>query len=54
MTWARVQSFIDRHSLPYTIQRWNMSTRGCLTDTFTGEAVAYTSKDAMAHLKGPR
>lgn len=54
MTWHRVQQFIDKHSLPYRILRFNMSLAGCLTDTFTDEAVAFTAKDAMTHLKGIR
>lgn len=52
MTWAKVQQFIDHHALPYKVQRFNMSIRGVLVDTFTGDAVEYTAKDAMIFLGG--
>lgn len=54
MTWAQVQKFINVHSLPYSVQRFNMSLRGCLVDAWSGEAVANTARLAMAHLKGVR
>lgn len=50
-TWADVQRFIELHSLPYKVQRFNMSLRGVLIDTFTNLAVAYSVKDAAKHLK---
>lgn len=50
-TWADVQRFIDHHSMPYKVQRFNMSLAGVLVDTFTDQAVAYTVKQAAAYLK---
>ena len=35
-TWAQVQAFIDKHSLPYRITHWNLSMRGCLIDEYNG------------------
>ncbi len=52
MTWSKVQSFIDKHSLPYKVERFNMSLRGVLVDTFTKDAVEYTASDAMRFLNG--
>lgn len=52
MTWAKVQAFIDKHSLPYRVERFNMSLRGVLVDAFTKDAVEYTASDAMRFLNG--
>ena len=51
-TWSQIQAFITRHSLPYKVERYNMSLAGTLVDTYTGGAVAYTVKDAVKHLRG--
>lgn len=50
-TWGAIQAFIDRHGLPYRVERWNMSLRGCLINDFDN-AVAYTVKDAERYLRG--
>ena len=49
-TWADVQRFVNKHQLPYTLIRFNMSLEGRLVDTFTGKTVAGTVKEAAAHL----
>ena len=51
-TWAQIQAFIDKHSLPYRITHWNLSMRGCLIDEYNGKAVAYSVRDAAKWLKG--
>ena len=50
-TWKQVSAFIAKHSLPYRVERFNMSLRGALVDTFTGRAVAYSVRDAAKHLR---
>ena len=50
-TWADVQLFINKHRLPYTIIRFNMSLQGRLIEHSTGETVAETVKDAAARLQ---
>ena len=52
-TWADVQKFIDRHSLPYRVQRFNMTRKGCLISleyNGTEIPVANTVKAAANHL----
>lgn len=49
-TWADVQRFITKHDLPYSIIR--LSLEGQLIDTFSGETVADTVKDAERVLRG--
>jgi len=51
-TWADVQSFVNRHELPYTIIRFNMSREGRLVDRFSGESVADSVKTAERVVKG--
>jgi len=51
MTWAKVQEFINKHSLPYKVERYNMSLRGTLIDRDTKDAVCYTVKDATDFLR---
>ncbi len=50
MTWNKVQQTIDKHNLPYRIERFNMSHAGVLVDADTRGAVAYTAKDAYDFL----
>lgn len=50
-TWADVQLFINKHRLPYTIIRFNMSLQGRLIETASGETIAKTVKDAANWLK---
>ena len=49
--WWEVQLYIDRHKLPYSIIRFNMSLAGRMIDRVTGETVAATVKDAELILK---
>ena len=52
-TWAEVKLYIDRHKLPYSIMRFNMTLEGRMIDLFTGQVVASTVKEAAAHLSQP-
>lgn len=45
-SWADVVTFIDKHQLPLKVERFNISLRGCLVSLSTGDAIAYTVKDA--------
>jgi hypothetical protein len=49
-SWGEVRAFIALHKLPYTVIQWNMSLRGCLVDTASGETLADTVKDAAKYL----
>jgi hypothetical protein len=51
-TWSDVQTFIDAHSLPYKVIRWNMSLRGVLVDALTNDSVMHTVKDAATFIQG--
>ena len=49
-TWSDVQAFATKHSLPYKVQRFNMSLAGVLVDVDTDCAVAYTVKESADFL----
>lgn len=44
-SWAEIQALVEKHSLPFKVQRWNMSLRGVLVHD-SGVSVAHNVKDA--------
>lgn len=49
-SWYEVQGYVTLHSLPFRVERFNMSLRGCLSATGgeqNGKAIAWTVKDAV-------
>ena len=50
-TWKQLEDFLLRHDLPYRVERMVEMAPCKLVDTYTGKAVAYTLRDAVAHVK---
>jgi hypothetical protein len=50
-SWAAIEQFVYEHGLPYRVIRWNMTAGGCLEGTVSGQAVAYTVRDAARLLR---
>jgi hypothetical protein len=50
-SWESVQRYVDLHSLPYKVIRFNMSLRGVLVSTWNGETVANSIREAVQYFK---